>query len=140
VLAELASRDVDVVALVRGPHPSIQESDRLAVVPMELEAMENPVARMGQPDVLIHLAWGGLPNFRANFHLESELPRQQAFLESCAGSGLGRLVVTGTCLEYGMQEGCLEEVDGCMPSTAYALAKDALRVHLQKLEDAGGPD
>ena len=40
------------------------------------------------------------------------------------------LVVTGTCLEYGMQNGCLSEDMETLPSNSYALAKDTLRKFL----------
>ena len=36
--------------------------------------------RIGRPDVLIHLAWGGLPNYRSLHHFEGELPAQYRFL------------------------------------------------------------
>ena len=35
--------------------------------------------RMGRPEALIHLAWGGLPNYRSLHHFETELPAQYAF-------------------------------------------------------------
>ena len=28
----------------------------------------------GIPDILVHLAWEGLPNYQENFHLEKNLP------------------------------------------------------------------
>jgi nucleoside-diphosphate-sugar epimerase len=91
----------------------------------------DPLARLGRPDVLVHLAWGGLPNYRSPVHLEQELPRQRRFLDACLDGGLRRLVVAGTCLEYGMQSGALDESMPAQPTTAYAQAKDALRAHLQ---------
>jgi dTDP-6-deoxy-L-talose 4-dehydrogenase (NAD+) len=44
--------------------------------------------------------------------------------------------VTGTCLEYGMQSGCLDEVMPTLPVTAYGQAKDRLRKHLQEISGA----
>jgi len=42
--------------------------------------------------------------------------------------------VTGTCFEYGMQEGCLKEDMSAFPKNNYGLAKDALRRGLEELE------
>ncbi|MEO5967936.1 MAG: NAD-dependent epimerase/dehydratase family protein, partial [Ferruginibacter sp.] len=43
--------------------------------------------------------------------------------------------VTGTCLEYGMLEGCLNEEMEVKPTTSYGIAKNELRIKLQKLSE-----
>jgi dTDP-6-deoxy-L-talose 4-dehydrogenase (NAD+) len=48
--------------------------------------------------------------------------------------GLQDLTVTGTCLEYGLQEGCLSEDGPVYPSNPYATAKDRLRRWLEELQ------
>ena len=87
-----------------------------------------------KPDILIHLAWEGLPNYKAPFHIEQNLPRHFAFLENMIQHGLKSLTVTGTCFEYGMQEGCLTEEMEVHPANPYAIAKNTLREKLQRLE------
>jgi dTDP-6-deoxy-L-talose 4-dehydrogenase (NAD+) len=87
----------------------------------------------GTPDVLVHLAWPGLPNFRDFFHLERNLPADFALLKRAVGSGIRRLVVAGTCLEYGMQFGPLTDRMETRPITPYGLAKDTLRKSLEML-------
>ncbi|GAB4036571.1 NAD-dependent epimerase/dehydratase family protein [Spirosoma jeollabukense] len=87
-----------------------------------------------QPDALIHLAWQGLPNYKATFHFEQNLFPQYLFLKNLIHNGLQNLTVTGTCFEYGMQEGCLSEDQLSMPANPYALAKDTLRKMLQALQ------
>ncbi|GGA86326.1 NAD-dependent epimerase/dehydratase family protein [Puia dinghuensis] len=88
---------------------------------------------LGKPHRMIHLAWEGLPNYRSAFHLEENLPRHRAFLANLVGHGLSDLTVTGTCLEYGMQEGCLSEQLPAEPGNPYAQAKDQLRHFLEHL-------
>ena len=83
---------------------------------------------------MIHLAWEGLPNYKAAFHIETNLPGHFAFLTNLVKSGLTNLTVTGTCFEYGMQEGRLEETMPAQPANPYAKAKDALRTSLQQLQ------
>ena len=46
-------------------------------------------------------------------------------------SGLKRLVVTGTCAEYGLREGALDETMPAEPLLEYAKAKDSLRRWLE---------
>lgn len=89
--------------------------------------------RLGKPDVLIHLAWAGLPNYQSLHHFESELPHQYAFLSSLVRSGLRSVLVAGTCYEYGMVSGEMTEELEAEPTNAYAFAKDALRKQLQFL-------
>lgn len=86
------------------------------------------------PDLMIHLAWEGLPNYTSSFHEEINLPRHLAFLKNMIENGLTDLTVTGTCFEYGMQEGCLREDMPALPHNPYGKAKDELRKDLERLQ------
>lgn len=102
-------------------------------VPLDLAAPSPRLfERLGRPERCLHLAWGGLPNYRDAFHLETNLPLHRAFLDQLLGEGLRHLLVTGTCLEYGMREGCLAEDMEPAPDNPYAQAKDQLRRHLEQ--------
>jgi dTDP-6-deoxy-L-talose 4-dehydrogenase (NAD+) len=135
VLAELERRSVESVALVR---PATAESlghSKSQVVQLDLHnAPLNAFELMGRPDVLIHLAWSGLPNYKSLHHYEQELPAQYRFLKGLVESGLQTLVVAGTCFEYGMQSGPLSEDIALHPNNPYGFAKDALRCQLEYLK------
>lgn len=136
VLAELARRDVDVIASYRpGGIPNASARSRLQWTPLDLaNRPEDCFAALHRPDVLLHLAWGGLPNYRSSHHIDVELPRHFAFLENAVRNGLSALVVAGTCLEYGLQSGALAPGIDTRPITPYGIAKDALRQKLQALQ------
>ncbi len=85
-----------------------------------------------QPDHMIHLAWEGLPNYKQSFHTEVNLPRHRSFLQNMIEHGLSDLTVTGTCFEYGMQEGLLREDMPVHPDNPYAVAKNELRLFLEE--------
>jgi dTDP-6-deoxy-L-talose 4-dehydrogenase (NAD+) len=89
---------------------------------------------LGRPEVVIHLAWEGLPNYRSLHHFETELPRQYAFLKGAVEGGVSSLVVAGTCYEYGMINGELSESADSRPANAYGFAKDSLRRQLEFLQ------
>jgi nucleoside-diphosphate-sugar epimerase len=89
---------------------------------------------LGEPDVLIHLAWAGLPNYRSLHHFETELPLQYRFLAGLVREGLSALVSIGTSLEYGLQCGPLAAGMETRPASPYGFAKDALRKQLQHLK------
>ena len=88
----------------------------------------------GKPDNLIHLSWQGLPNYKDLFHIERNLPNNYLFLKNMVESGLKKVVVTGTCFEYGMQSGTLKENLETKPDNPYALGKDCLRKFLVQLQ------
>lgn len=94
--------------------------------------------QLERPDVLIHLAWGGLPNYRSLHHFETELPLQYALLKRLVDAGLRHMVVVGTCFEYGMRNGALSETMDSAPENPYGLAKDVLRHQLEYLALARG--
>ena len=87
-----------------------------------------------KPDCMIHLAWEGLPNYKSAFHEEINLPRHFALLGNMIRNGLTDLTVTGTCFEYGMQEGCLTEDMPAKPDNPYGSAKDKLRKKLEEFQ------
>jgi nucleoside-diphosphate-sugar epimerase len=87
-----------------------------------------------EPDLMLHLAWEGLPNYKSSFHEEINLPRHLALLTNIIINGLKDLTITGTCFEYGMQEGCLTEDMPTFPDNPYGKAKDDLRKALEQLQ------
>ncbi|MCP9775685.1 NAD(P)-dependent oxidoreductase [Cyanobium sp. WAJ14-Wanaka] len=80
-----------------------------------------------QPTHAILLSWPGLPNYQEPFHVTRNLPACLDLIEQLVASGLQRLVVAGTCYEYGMQNGPLKEDQLTDPVNCYAIAKDSLR-------------
>src|SRR6185437_12073848 len=90
--------------------------------------------KFNRPDFLIHLAWKGLPNYKQLFHFEEVLPEQYSFIKKLISQGLKDVTVTGTCLEYGMQQGGLAETMPAMPSNPYAIAKNTLRCFLEEYQ------
>ena len=135
VLPELARGPYEVVAVSRRPGGQPPISNGRWV---EMDISDPPAdchAALGSPEILIHLAWDGLPNYRSGHHVEVELPRQEAFLRAMIEAGLPSLLVTGTCLEYGKQSGKLDETMARLPDTSYAIAKSELLSRLLALSE-----
>jgi dTDP-6-deoxy-L-talose 4-dehydrogenase (NAD+) len=86
------------------------------------------------PDILIHLAWPGLPNYKAISHFEKNLPADYRFIKALVAAGVKHVLISGTCFEYGMQSGCLSEDTITVPSNPYGLAKDTLRKFVEALQ------
>lgn len=140
VISALLSRgDVEVIATATSAEKA-ETKDWFSQVQFVVHTIsgtgnqEGLFEKFHQPDALIHLAWQGLPNYKQLFHFEEVLPAQYAFIKSLVSQGLKDVTVTGTCFEYGMQEGCLSEAMSAMPANPYALAKDTLRRFLEALK------
>lgn len=80
-----------------------------------------------RPTHVILLSWPGLPHYREPFHVKRNLPACIELVEQLILGGLRRLVIAGTCYEYGLQNGALAEDQMTNPISSYAIAKDSLR-------------
>lgn len=100
-----------------------------------LSNAQNYFEYFDRPDIMIHLSWEGLPNYKDNFHIEENLPQQKNFLENIVKNGLKNINIAGTCFEYGMQEGVLKEDMPVFPANPYAQAKNMLRVFMENLKE-----
>lgn len=130
------SKDIRITAFARDGVNLHRDDDRLRVVRGDMHQPANDLYdQLGRPDMLMHLAWSGLPNYEKSFHFEQELPSQYAFLKTLILAGLPKLLVSGTCFEYGSINGPLSVATPCaQPSSAYAFAKRALHQQLLFLQ------
>jgi dTDP-6-deoxy-L-talose 4-dehydrogenase (NAD+) len=133
VIQELIKQNAKIVAISRSDTDIWKDHKSVTGICLDIENCDDKVFNLiERPDALIHLAWAGLPNYNATRHL-SAVPKHLRFLMSCIDGGLKQLIVTGTCLEYGAQEGGLTENSPILASTAYGIAKDKLRTELEVL-------
>jgi dTDP-6-deoxy-L-talose 4-dehydrogenase (NAD+) len=137
VVKELLKQQCHIIVTSRDQNKarSYEWFSQVEYIPCDLNVMqENFFQFFQQPDLLIHLAWQGLPNYKDLFHLEENMLSNYLFLKNMLEHGLKHLVVAGTCFEYGMQSGVLKEDMDTKPNNPYALAKDCLRRYLEQLQ------
>ncbi len=135
VLNALLEQHAEVVAITRDRSKLSHLAQKVEILVLDIDNNSDAYQLMGSPDVLIHLAWDGLPNYKSLHHFETELPKQYRFLKNMVESGLQTLFVSGTCFEYGMQSGALASDLVTNPTNPYGFAKDALRKQLQYLKE-----
>lgn len=134
VVAELDRRGLAATLLVRRPQ-ALGAPGRHRVVAFDhLADPAQAYERAGRPEVLLNLAWGGLPNYASLHHVEQERPAHYRLVKAMVQAGLRHVVVAGTCFEYGMQSGALREDLDTRPANAYGHAKDSLRRDLELLQ------
>lgn len=137
LVRELVARKEEVIGIVRrlpsDPVPGVR------YVALDLaDADAGTYQAVGAPDRLVHLAWGGLPNYLSLHHFERELPLHYSFLRVMVEAGLSSMLVTGTCYEYGMVNGALDEEMEPKPDNPYAFAKASLLRQLDFLKRKHG--
>jgi len=140
VIGELLRSHCDIIATSQHQEKAEQFEwyTKVKYLPFDLSSFDdnkNYFEYFGEPDILIHLAWEGLPNYKSPFHADENLPRHFSFLSNLIKNGLKDITVTGTCFEYGMKEGCLSEDMASAPANPYAIAKDLLRKRLEELRN-----
>jgi nucleoside-diphosphate-sugar epimerase len=136
VIEELVHTPVEIIAITRDAARLIDIKNKVNIIELDIaHPPSNCYEALKRPEILIHLAWGGLPNYQSPSHSEEELPRQGIFLEKLIRSGLPSLLVAGTCLEYGLQSGPLSEDALPAPVCAYGQAKNYLRQQLEDLKN-----
>lgn len=140
VVTELLKNKHEVITTSRNEQKAKTLSwfNHVKYIPLDLSQINNGINYFNlfdNPDIVIHLAWEGLPNYNALFHFEKNLFNHYIFLKNLISNGAKDITVAGTCLEYGLQEGKLSETMPAMPANSYAVAKDSLRKFLEKLQN-----
>lgn len=140
VILELLKRNIEIIATSSNAERAKQKLwfNDVKYIPFDLSQFDsttNYFLFFNEPDIVIHLAWEGLPNYKSDFHLTENLPGHKALLENLIQHGLKNVAVAGTCLEYGMREGCLSEDMVAEPSNPYTIAKNELRLFLEILQN-----
>jgi len=136
LVAALLARGCEVRAVARNAQTAqgMPWINDVEFVSADIHAPDLDVAALVEGiDALAHLAWPGLPNYRALFHFEHNLMADYRFIKSAVEAGVQQVLVTGTCFEYGMQSGPLSESSEPQPSNPYGLAKHTLHLFLQNL-------
>lgn len=137
VVLELLKKGYKIIATSRDSKKaeSFEWYSKVSYIPYDLNNIKDNLYQLFQkPDLLIHLAWEGLPNYKGLFHLERNLLSNYWFIKNIVNHGLKYLVGIGTCFEYGMQKGVLKEDLETKPDNPYGLAKDCLRKFLEQLQ------
>ncbi|WP_085605750.1 MULTISPECIES: NAD(P)-dependent oxidoreductase [unclassified Pseudomonas] len=137
LVAALLARGCTVRAVARDAQKAADMPwiNDVEFVSADIHATDLDVAALTKGvDALAHLAWPGLPNYRALFHFEHNLMADYRFIKGAVEAGVTQVLVTGTCFEYGMQSGPLREQNDAQPANPYGLAKHTLHLFLQNLQ------
>ena len=78
------------------------------------------------PEVLVHLAWNGIPDFSAKTCAENVGAQIRFLGETEKFKNLKKVLVSGSCLEYGDKKGLCHETEAVLPDSYFSWAKQTL--------------
>ena len=81
--------------------------------------------RKFSPDVAVHLAWEGIPYDYGPLISAKNLRNSLDLIVSLSEIGCMKIISTGTCWEYGVEEGKVDEFIEPRPSKPIAIAKNS---------------
>ena len=133
-LNQITKMNCSVLSFTRTSGSSVYLSESASIREVRYDIFSEDyefLNKLPTPECIVHFAWGGLPNFQSSYHLDTEFPKQKLFLEYWIKRGVKKVIVLGTCFEYGLVEGEISEETVCKPVTLYGQAKNNLHAGLR---------
>ena len=129
VLDLLTRNDHQVLALVRPPHDVAGiENSSVRCLRGDLADLASlkPEIRSFDPEAVIHLAWQGIPDFSPSL-CQLNLSQSIALIDLLIKeTRCQKIVMSGSCYEYGRSQGPCEESQLTAPASFFTLAKSSL--------------
>lgn len=107
--------------------PPIMKSKKIKIVLGNLSDINKWKNKLTQfkPDTTIHMAWEDIPDYGVKKSIKN-LKYGLNLFEELAEIGCKKIICTGSCWEYGQNQGKLSEDFPTRPSNAFTTAKNAL--------------
>ena len=84
-----------------------------------------------QPEVIVHLAWQGIPDFSANMCQKNLSDSVRFFDWVFENTNCKKVLMSGSCFEYGKKRGACNESDSVNINSDFTWAKNSLNEYLQ---------
>lgn len=122
----LLDRGHDVIGVSRHPPTKIEESSGVRHVRYEMgETLPDSLVSFS-PEVLVHLAWNGIPDFTAKTCADNVEGQIKFLSEIEKLKGLNKILVAGSCREYGDKKGLCQEAENLLPDSYFSWSKQTL--------------
>lgn len=105
---------------------------RATCISANLFDLSSPFLELGQPDVLLHLAWRDGFKHDSDAHI-IDLPKHFKFVKEMMDAGISQFCGLGSMHEIGFHEGSINEYTAAHPQNLYGIGKNALREMTQLL-------
>jgi nucleoside-diphosphate-sugar epimerase len=134
----LKAVDQDSFELKSLVRKSSGSSDEIVGDMNNIAAIENQL-NVFKPDVLLHIAWQGIPDLgkeNSILNLENSIK----LFDLAIKYGVKKIIVTGSCFEYDLKQGVCVEDKSTGASDFFPWAKDSLHNYLKVLAAKEGID
>ena len=123
----LGRKNVEVFALIRSNLTEFQiKYPKVKIIQGNLESITARELDALKIDTLVHLAWENVNKVMLDTHLE-HLNVQKIFMEKVFDSNISKILISGSCFEYGKIEGEIDVATKPNPNTNYGIAKNELK-------------
>ena len=129
-MKELAKRNHSVAIISRN---EISKWSAVNTIEGNLNDLESIVKQVidFQPEVIVHLAWQGIPDFSANMCQNNLFDSVNFFDWVFENTNCKKVLVSGSCFEYGKKRGACNESDSVNINSYFTWAKNSLNEYLQ---------
>ena len=133
VLRVLLARNIEVIAMTRSDPMNELDDENFSIWDYQI-SLNNKLNNnlLSKVDCFIDLAWEEVNNVHSEAHLNFNFPAHLDFINKITSLGIKNILVLGSCYEYGLCEGAVDETTPTLPVTNYGKAKKELYLKLSK--------
>jgi len=133
VLDKISNENFKIIAIIRKDNNFIRNKyPNVEFIVSCLEEISNEFFIEKKIDILIHFAWSNVSKVMLETHLYEEFELQKSFLKNALDYGLKKVIISGSCFEYGKIEGGIGVDCTPLPNTCYGIAKNNFRIWINK--------
>ena len=129
LMKELAGTSHNIAAIARN---EIHKWDNVQVINGNLNGIKKFQEKINQfdPDVVIHLAWEGIPDYSVSISLKNLNNSINLFEFVLNNTSCKKILVSGSCWEYGNKKDACKESDPVNINSYFTWAKHSLNQYL----------
>ena len=100
-LSEISKeKNIEIIAAYRKNKLNLEPYENIQFIKLDINKKRNNwYSSLGKPDIVVHLAWDYLDNFKDTKHESEILQSHFLFISNLLKNGLKNIVIAGTCLE-----------------------------------------
>ena len=132
LIKEFKNKKIPILASYN--NKKIKKTSLVLPIKINIKNTQFKILEKYKIDTLIHLAWPNLNDYTDNSHKKKILSYQKKFLKKIIQTGCKNIIIAGTCLEYGIINGKINENVKTKPICSLGIAKDNLRKYVQSLQ------
>ena len=129
VLANISKSDHSIMVFSRNKIPNWESTDTIIGDLSNLDSLNKKLVEF-QPEIIMHLAWQGIPNFSSELCKKNLFDSINFFDWIFENITCKKIILSGSCFEYGINRGKCEESNVFKVHDFFTWAKYSLHQYL----------